>query len=180
MKINFFVQNENFAKLISENIIRGSDIRKLLRKNGIIPICSSGKELSRLMMPFFFGSEFMGNIHEILSVESKNLKTTVIEINNDDELDIDILCDKIGMLQRAVSNEDGYEINSIVKSEDKKNLNFKFKYHKLRRGRVDFIDKQDITLSIKISKISEKKYRVNIIHDGASDAKEFITFLQKN
>lgn len=179
MKINFFVQNENFAKLISENIIRGSDIRKLLRKNGIIPICSSGKELSRLMMPFFFGSEFIGNIHEILSVESKNLKTTVIEINNDDELDIDILCDKIGMLQRAVSNEDGYEINSIVKSEDKKNLNFKFKYHKLRRGRVDFIDKQDITLSIKISKISEKKYRVNIIHDGASDAKEFITFLQK-
>ena len=69
MKINFFVQNENFAKLISENIIRGSDIRKLLRKNGIIPICSSGKELSRLMMPFFFGSEFMGNIHEILSVK---------------------------------------------------------------------------------------------------------------
>lgn len=178
MAIQEYVSGEEFKKLIDDKLIRASSLKHVLKKKGIIPICTNPEILSELIYRVFFGSTIMTQIHQVMNFEQNNLKSTMVVINPNtvpDGLDfLTGLSDEFVRLQRLPNSS--YRLKSICKNYS--TLTLQYCYSKQQKGRVKLADIKDVTLDVKITPISECQYKVNIRHEGMSESKKFISLLE--
>lgn len=175
MAILEYVRNEDLKKIIDEKIINSSSVKKILKENGIIPICNKAEDLSELTYRHFFGPSIIEKLHDILNFEQNNLKSTVTIISaknleNDFFQDLEDEFNKFKKMSIS-----GFKLNDILHNSD--SLSLQYQYDKPQKGRLNLISNKEVKLDVDITKVDDNRYKVNIKHDGVSDAKHFITFL---
>ena len=180
MTIEKYVTCEEFKKIIDEKIVSATAIRQILQKRGILPIFTSTSDLSKLTYRFFYGTEFMTSLNELLNLEQNNLKSTVVIIKpKDTNQQIDFMQEINDEFQtaRKIPNTP-YTINEITKNNDSKEINLKYSYKKQTKGKISILAEKDVDLNVKITPI-EDRYKVSIVHEGISESTHFINFLDK-
>lgn len=178
MAIRDYVPGVEFKKLVDDKIINSNSVKHIIKKRGIFPVCTSPTALSDLVHTIFFGSGMMTEVHQAMNFEQHNIKSTVVVITPKiTGTDIDFvteLSDEFVKLQRLPSSP--YELKNICKTDDA--LSLKYCYEKQQRGRLRLADTKEVTLDVKITRLSDGKYKVNIRHEGISESKQFVSFLE--
>lgn len=175
MAISEYVRNEDLKKIIDDKIINSSSIKSILKVNGIIPVCSKTEDLSEMVYRHFFGIEVIEKLHEILNFDQNNMKSTVAVIasKNENTDFFQDLADEFNNLKKVKMS--GFKLNNILHNTN--SISLQYLYDKPQKGRIELISNKEIKLDIDITKVDNNKYKVNIKHDGVSDAKHFISFL---
>ena len=180
MAIQQFVSSEDLKKLVDDKIISTNNIKHILKKRGIFPVCNNSKNLSEQIYYLFLGSGFMTQIHQIMNFEQNNLKSTVVIISpRDTNIDENNFLSELSdeFYTHAKIPNSPYRLSNIC-HDDNNCLLLQYSYNKPQKGRISLADNKEITLHIKISPITnEKKFKVNIRHEGISDSKPFIDLL---
>lgn len=178
MAIQEYVSGEEFKKLVDDKIINANSVKHIIKKRGIFPVCTSPTALSNLVHTIFFGSGMMTEVHQAMNFEQNNMKSTVVVINPKmTSTDIDFitgLSDEFVRLQRLPSSP--YELKNICKDDGA--LSLQYCYEKQQRGRMRLADTKEVTLDIRITKLPDGKYKVNIRHEGISESKQFVSLLE--
>ncbi len=179
MAIQEYVSGEEFKKLIDDKLVNASSVKHVLKKGGILPVCTSPNSLSELMYTTLLGSGIMTQIHQVMNFEQNNLKSTMVVINSKalpDGIDfLTGLSDEFIKLQRIPSSQ--YRLKNICNNEDSE-LVLQYCYDKQQKGRVKMADTKEVTLDVKISPLNAGQYKVNIRHEGISESKQFISLLE--
>ena len=178
MAIQEYVSGEEFKKIIDDKLINANSVKHVLKRKGILPICTSHEDLSELVYKTFLGSEFMTQLHQVMNFEQNNLKSTVTVVspkNFSDSTDfLTGLSDEFIKLQRIPNSK--YVLRNICK--DSGELALQYCYTKPQKGRVKLADTKDVTLNVKITPLSDGQYKVNIRHEGVSESKQFVSLLE--
>lgn len=180
MTIINYVTAKDLKKVIDDKIINSVNIKYLLKQRGIIPVCLGTTDLSNLVYKIFFGSEFISQMNEQLDTEQNNLKSTVIILKPKDNISSkDYLQDIANefLTAKQIPNTP-YEIDNLCKRKDETGVSLLYSYIKQLKGKIDLIDKRKVCLDVSITPIDDK-FKVNIRHEGMSDSKHFIDFLDK-
>lgn len=175
MSILEYVRNEDLKKIIDDKIINSSSFKSILKAKGIIPVCNKTEDLSEMVYRHFFGIGVIEKLHEVLNFDQNNLKSTVaiISAKNENSDFFQDLTDEFHKFKKIKSSE--FRLNDILHNND--SIQLQYLYDKPQKGRIELISNKQIKIDIDITKIDKNKYKVNIKHDGVSDAKHFISFL---
>ena len=178
MGIQKYVTGSEFKKLISDKMISTAGLKSALGMRGILPVCTSVEDLSDLVFRFFLGSEFMTQLHDEMNLEQSNLKSTVVILRpqekSSNEPFLQSLTDELLKSQRISHTK--YILKNISRTEAA--INLEYCYFKPQKGRVSLAEEREVSLHVEISKISSAEYKVNIRHEGLSESKPFISFLE--
>ncbi len=180
MTIKNYLTCKDFKKIVEEKIVNTTNIKLLLRKRGILPVCASSTDLAKMTYRFFWGYEFITMIVEHIDTEQNNLKSTLLIINPKEDInDKDYIQELANELinQKNIPNTP-YKISYINKRKDNSGIDLKYTYNKSVKGKMSVLENKEINLDISISPIKEK-FKVNIKHEGMSDSKNFVNFIDK-
>lgn len=179
MTIQEYVSGEEIKKLIDDKLINSNSFKDIIRRRGIFPVCRRTDELSTLVSAIFFGSGVMTEIHQTMNFEQNNLKSTIVVINpkltDTDEDFITEISNQFIKYQRVPLSR--YELKDVCHKNDA--LSLSYCYEKTQKGRLRLADTKEVTLDVRITPLPDGKYKVNIRHDGISDSKQFISFLER-
>lgn len=182
MTIKNYLTCKDFKKIVEEKIVNTTNIKLLLRKRGILPVCASSTDLAKMTYRFFWGYEFTTIIVEHIDTEQNNLKSTLLiikpkeDINDNDNDYIQELANEL-INQKNIPNTP-YKISYINKRKDNSGIDLRYTYNKSVKGKMSVLENKEINLDISISPIKEK-FKVNIKHEGMSDSKNFVNFIDK-
>ena len=177
MTIETYVTCEDFKKIIDDKVINASAIKQILQKKGILPVYTYTEDLAELSYRIFYGSAFMISLGEMLNLEQNNLKSTVAIIKPKSNNKMDFIQEINNEFQNARKiPQTLYTINNITKSKDNSSINIEYSYKKTFKGKISLLEKRDVNLNVTITPVDDK-YKVNIVHEGVSDSKHFINFL---
>lgn len=177
MAIQEYVNGENLKKLINDKLINASSLKYVLKKKGIIPICTSTNSLSELVYRILFGSDTMTQVHNIMNFDQNNLKSTMVVIkpkmvNSKNDILTD-LSDEFIRMQRIPNTS--YKLKNICKNDS--SITLQYSFEKPQKGRVSLADRRTVTLDVSITPIAKKQYKVSIRHEGMSESKQFVALL---
>ena len=180
MTIKNYLTCKDFKKIIEEKIVNTTNVKFLLKKRGILPICVSSTDLAKMSYRIFVGYEFATKILEYIDTEQNNLKSTMLIIkpkeNTTSEDYIKDLASEF-INQKNIPNTP-YKISYINKWADNTGLDLRYSYNKSIKGKMSVLDNKEINLDVFISPISDK-FKINITHEGMSDSKNFVNFIDK-
>lgn len=180
MSIQKFLNPIDFKKVIDDKIINSVNMKYLLKQRGILPICSSTSDLSELVYKMLFGSKFIEIINEQLDAEQNNMKSTVLiikpkkDVSSEDYLQ-DIADEFIKI--KSIPNTP-YRIEELYKHQDENKVSLTYSYDKQQKGKISLIDTKKINLDVAITPINDK-FKINIRHEGMSESKHFVDFIDK-
>lgn len=179
MAIQEYVHGEDFKKLIDDKLVNANSVKYVLKKKGIMPICTGSEKLSDLVYYLFFGSCVMTQIHDVMNFEQSNQKSTMVVIQpvesiaaSDDDFIVN-LTDEFVKLQRIPNTP--YKLKNL--RMDNGNLYMQYCFDKLQKGRISMASTRSVNLDVSITAIADKQYKVNIRHEGMSESKQFISLL---
>ena len=180
MTIKNYLTCKDFKKVVEEKIVNTTNIKLLLRKRGILPVCASSTDLAKMTYRFFWGYEFTTMIVEHIDTEQNNLKSTLLIIKpkediNDNGYIQDLANEFIN--QKNIPNTP-YKISCVNKREDSIGIDLRYTYNKSVKGKMSVLENKEINLDISITPIKEN-FKVNIKHEGISDSKNFVNFIDK-
>lgn len=178
MAVQEYVPGEDFKKLIEDKLISSISLKHVLKKKGIMPICIANDKLADLTYRMLLGSETMSQIREIMNFDQNNLKATMLVITpasvNEGESFTEVLADAFVEIQRIPCSK--YKLKNIKR--DTSEISLQYCYQKPQKGRVSIASSVDVTLNVNISPLDDGQYKVSIHHEGASDAKQFLSLLE--
>lgn len=178
MAIQEYVSGEELKKLVDDKLINANSVKHVMKKHGILPVCTSPNSLSDLIYTTFLGSGVMTELQQVMNFEQNNLKSTMVVINPKSTPDgIDFLTglsDEFVRLQRIPASP--YRLKNISKGDD--GLVLQYCYDKPKKGRIKMADIREVTLDVKVTSLSDGQYKVNIRHEGMSESKQFVSLLE--
>lgn len=178
MSIEKFIPNKELAELVSDRIIKGNDLREVLRDKGIFLVATSAQDLATLVTPYFFGASLTSKLQERLVCDQNNLKSTVLILNDPSPDSPDFLArlsDRFSKLSRTSKQ------NTCSTSCELLNdlLSIEHVYEKRQKGRISLIETKKVSLKINITPIQKGKYKASILHEASSESKNFIDLLER-
>lgn len=181
MAIQEFVSGEELKKLIDDKLVNSSNVKSVLKKKGIMPVCVSSDNLADSVYYLFLGSSVMTQIHELMNFDQSNQKSTMVIIEpvetlleNENNF-LEQLTDEFVKLQRIPNTP--YDLKNLRIDNDNRNISMQYCFDKLQKGRISMAAKRSVTLDVSINKVSDKQFKVSIRHEGVSESKQFINLL---
>ena len=180
MEIKKYIPNDEFRKTIEDKLISGQALKSILKTKRILPICTNNDSLANLVYKFFFGSELMTQIRDVMNFEQNNLKSTMMNVipnYGEKEEFIDSFSELLvkSNLQRLPNSK--YRLKNIDKKED--SISLQFSYDKFQKGKVELVSHKEVILDVEILATDDDEYRVSVLHEGISDSKQFFDFLER-
>jgi len=177
MGIREYVSGEELKKLIDDRLINANSFKHILKKKGILPVCSSPDTLSEMVHRIFFGSGTMTQTHQVMNFEQNNLKSTMVIINpKSTPNDVDFLTelsDEFIKLQRVPDSK--YRLTNICNDGNK--LALQYSFSKPQKGRFKLAGTKEVTLDVSVAPLSDGQYKVSIRHEGMSESNQFVSLL---
>lgn len=178
MSVEKFVPNKELAQLVSDRIIKGNDLREILRDKGIFLVAASPQDLANLVTPYFLGSCFTSKLQERLVCEQNNLKSTVLVLN-DTSPDIPDFLARLSDRFLKLSGAKHQDACSTYCKLLEDLLSIEYSFEKKQKGRLSLIETKKVSLKVNITPLDEGCYKASILHDSSSDSKNFIDLLEK-
>lgn len=180
MTIKNYLACKDFRKIIEDKIVNACNIKFLLRKRGILPVCISSSDLAQQTYRIFWGHEFASKIVDYIDAEQNNLKSTVLIIKPKETIEnVDYIQEIVNeFINKKNISQTQYKIAYVTKRNDNSGVDLKYSYNKTIKGKMSVLENKEINLDISISPINDK-FKVNIKHEGMSDSKNFVNFIDK-
>lgn len=180
MTIKNYLTCKDFRKIIEDKIVNTCNIKLLLRKKGILPVCISSSDLAQQTYRIFWGHEFASKIVDYIDAEQNNLKSTVLIIKPKETIDdVDYIQEIVNeFVNKKNISQTQYKIAYVNKRNNNTGVDLKYSYTKTIKGKMSVLENKEINLDISISPINDK-FKVNIKHEGMSDSKNFVNFIDK-
>ncbi|EHI96917.1 hypothetical protein CDLVIII_0179 [Clostridium sp. DL-VIII] len=177
-----FTQNSDVKLIVEEKQIMPSQFKRFLGRKGIFSLVRNAEELSNQIYPFFFGSDDITYIQQLMQTTANYKKSSIITlIPKNKEILSENFIDSINEeIQNYKIKNEKYKVENIYK-DNEGNLHFKMIYAKKVKGNIELIKDKIKEVGVKISKTNDdtNKLIIDIRQNDTSDLKEFDLFISQ-
>ena len=177
--ITEYTDCSEFMRLIAEQKIKPSAVKRYLCKQGIILTSTNAANVANDVYTILLGGKEMAEITQMIISEGNYEKSTIVNArvkNSDNEVDlIDFFADGFNSL-RSTSYQ-GYIIEQPIKEESSLAVNLSYK-RKLP-GKNKLIQEETRFIRMAIRKINDTTVSIDIRQPSSFDAQKALEILEK-